>query len=139
MSADEEVGYKKPPTKHRFKKGQSGNPKGRTKGSKNLKTMFEEVSRQQVVVRQGDRQKSVPTLQAKVMALMKRAMQGDVKACALLLKMAEKLQLLALTSSGQQGGADKASGFAWTEDDESGRIFIERLMAAGKPIIDESV
>jgi hypothetical protein len=29
------VGYGKPPAEHRFKKGQSGNPKGRTKGSKN--------------------------------------------------------------------------------------------------------
>lgn len=29
------VGYGKPPAEHRFKKGQSGNPKGRIKGSKN--------------------------------------------------------------------------------------------------------
>ncbi|WP_432201132.1 DUF5681 domain-containing protein [Erythrobacter sp. W53] len=30
-----QVGYGKPPAEHRFKKGQSGNPKGRMKGSKN--------------------------------------------------------------------------------------------------------
>ena len=29
-----EVGYAKPPDKSRFKKGQSGNPTGRVKGSK---------------------------------------------------------------------------------------------------------
>lgn len=29
------VGYGKPPVEHRFKKGQSGNPRGRSKGSKN--------------------------------------------------------------------------------------------------------
>ncbi|MGJ3627161.1 DUF5681 domain-containing protein [Sphingomonas sp. MMS24-JH45] len=31
-----EVGYGKPPIHARFQKGQSGNPKGRKKGSKNL-------------------------------------------------------------------------------------------------------
>lgn len=31
----EKIGYKKPPKKSQFKKGKSGNPKGRPKGSKN--------------------------------------------------------------------------------------------------------
>ena len=29
--------------KHKFKKGQSGNPKGRAKGSKNVKTQLREL------------------------------------------------------------------------------------------------
>jgi Family of unknown function (DUF5681) len=137
MSADEEVGYQKPPTKHQFKKGQSGNPKGRPKGSKNMKTMFEEVLRQPVVVRQGDRQKSVPTMQAAVMAMTTQAMRGNTKAFELVLKGADKCQLLASTPSGQQGGADKPSGFAWTAEHESLRPFIEHLLNGDKPVIDE--
>ncbi len=33
------VGYKKPPLHSRFKKGQSGNPRGRPRGSKNFSTL----------------------------------------------------------------------------------------------------
>ncbi len=36
MSDDYEVGYKKPPKHTRFTKGQSGNGKGRPKGSRNF-------------------------------------------------------------------------------------------------------
>ena len=40
-----EVGYRKPPKATQFKQGQSGNPHGRPKGTKNLKTdLIEELS-----------------------------------------------------------------------------------------------
>ena len=37
MSGEYEVGYRKPPKHSRFAKGQSGNPRGRRNGSRNLK------------------------------------------------------------------------------------------------------
>ena len=38
MGDEQPVGYGNPPKESRFKKGQSGNQRGRPKGSKNLKT-----------------------------------------------------------------------------------------------------
>ena len=53
--SDYEVGYKKPPKDTQFKPGQSGNPLGRPKGTKNLKTDLMEELGQKIVVREGDR------------------------------------------------------------------------------------
>ena len=41
--ADDEIGYGKPPVHSRFKKGQSGNPSGKKKGTIDLKQTFEEI------------------------------------------------------------------------------------------------
>jgi hypothetical protein len=51
-----EVGYGKPPTASRFKPGQSGNPKGRKKGVRNIKTFLnEELNRRQWITVDGKR------------------------------------------------------------------------------------
>jgi hypothetical protein len=45
---DYEVGYGKPPKKAQFKPGQSGNKKGRPKGSRNTSTIFKKACEQKV-------------------------------------------------------------------------------------------
>ena len=47
---DYEVGYGKPPRHTRFVKGQSGNPRGRPPGAKNLKTLLNKALNELVVV-----------------------------------------------------------------------------------------
>jgi hypothetical protein len=48
---DYKVGRSRPPEAHKYKPGQSGNLRGRPKGSKNLKTIIEQMLRQPVTVR----------------------------------------------------------------------------------------
>ena len=42
----EKVGKYHPPKEYQFKKGESGNPAGRIKGTRNFKTIFEEAAKE---------------------------------------------------------------------------------------------
>jgi hypothetical protein len=53
--ASKPVGYKNPPEEHRFKPGQRANPRGRPKGSKNIRTLAHETFYAKVKVREGGR------------------------------------------------------------------------------------
>lgn len=87
MTDDEyEVGYGKPPRKHQFKKGVSGNPSGRRARSKNFDTLIEQQLDTKVVVNFGGRKVRVPARQAIVMKLMIDALNGKARALEMLLK-----------------------------------------------------
>lgn len=84
-----EVGYANPPEATRFKPGQSGNPKGRPKGSKNRRPAFHEQRMQEIIleeayrtitVRDGDRNVTVPMAQAIIRSLAVNAAKGQHRA-----------------------------------------------------------
>jgi hypothetical protein len=75
-----EIGYRRPPAATRFKKGQSGNPKGRPKGSSNLLTILERELSQAIVVSENGRKKTITRLEAIGKRLISDALQGDRKA-----------------------------------------------------------
>ena len=58
-STDYEVGYPKPPKHSPFRCCPSGNPRGRPKGTKNLKAGRMEEHREKIVVRERTRSQSV--------------------------------------------------------------------------------
>jgi hypothetical protein len=74
------VGYGNPPEHSRFVKGQSGNPKGRPKGSKNLSTILQSVYQQRVTVAINGRTIRMTKLEACVHQLANKAASGDLKA-----------------------------------------------------------
>jgi hypothetical protein len=77
---EERVGYRKPPRKSRFKSGQSGNPKGRPKHARNLKTEFLEELSEVIRVREGDREMKISKQRAFVKSLVAAAIKGDMRA-----------------------------------------------------------
>jgi hypothetical protein len=71
----------------RFKPGQSGNPKGRPKGSKNLATLLTEALDEQVTVLKGECKRVITKLEAVVHSIINGAMNGNPKHIAALLQI----------------------------------------------------
>ena len=87
---DYEVGFGKPPKRTQWKKGQSGNPKGKPKGSKNASTVFEEMLAQTVVVKVNGQEQRMPLTEALRHKLTKGALQGTTKETMDVMKELEK-------------------------------------------------
>ena len=83
--SDYPVGYGIPPQHTRFKKGESGNPTGRPKRSKNLTTLLEKELKQRVVVTENGRRRSITKQEAMVKHLVNKAVSGDRPLMQLLL------------------------------------------------------
>jgi hypothetical protein len=71
------VGRGHPPKHTQFRKGTSGNPTGRPKGSKNMSTLLMEAAHDQVSVTIGGKTRSISKLQATAMQLATKAASGD--------------------------------------------------------------
>ncbi|MEP9390526.1 DUF5681 domain-containing protein [Mesorhizobium sp. KR9-304] len=85
--AREEVGYGKPPLHSRFKLGQSGNPRGRPKGTKNLKTDLAEELAERVQVTENGRLLKISKQRLMLKALTTKAIKGDANAAKIVLNL----------------------------------------------------
>lgn len=74
----------------RYKPGQSGNRKGRPKGSKNYGAQMRKVYTEPVVVNQGGKRRRVPALVALQCLLLQRALTGDNRAAEMVFKNAKE-------------------------------------------------
>jgi len=85
MDGDYEVGRGKPPRHTRFKKGQSGNPKGRPRGSKNFYALLTKVLNERVVATLKGRQTTITKQEAILVQFVNQAVTGSFRHAQLLI------------------------------------------------------
>jgi hypothetical protein len=89
------VGYRRPPMETRFRKGQSGNPAGKPKGSKNkpkpyaerLGSLMLEEAYRPITVSEDGNEITLPLAQAVFRSLATAAAKGEARAQAMFLKL----------------------------------------------------
>ncbi len=86
-SNDYNIGYKKPPKQTQFQAGQSGNPKGRPKGLKNLSTDLQEELEQKILITEAHQSYEVTKQRAMVKSLIAKALKGDTRAASVLITL----------------------------------------------------
>lgn len=83
----ENVGPGNPPRHTRFKPGQSGNPNGRPKGSKNFATILHQQLRKKVTITVDGKPKRVTVQEVIARRLANDSMKGTTKAMELLFRL----------------------------------------------------
>jgi hypothetical protein len=81
------VGYCRPPEHTRFKKGVSGNPRGRPKGSLNLATILERTLREKVVINENGQRETVTKMEAATKQIVNKAASGELRAIRLVVEL----------------------------------------------------
>ena len=115
---DYEVGYGKPPRYTWFQKGQSGNPRGRPCGSKNLKTLLSEALNEPVIITENGRRRKITKREAIVREVVNCSARPDLRAVRIVFDLLRDIE-------GQTEPASPESS-AFTAADEE---VIEQLKA----------
>jgi hypothetical protein len=119
-SAKRKVGRGKPPKHTQFKKGETGNKRGRPKGSKNLATLIMEAARDQVTVTVGGKKRQISKMQATTMQLATKAAGGNLASMVKFLDRIDEIE--------SRGAAVKPRQFPLSEPDlEVLRAAYERM------------
>jgi Family of unknown function (DUF5681) len=87
---DFEVGYRRPPRACQFQPGQSGNPRGRPKGSRSVGAILRDILKQKVAVTENGKTRHLAALEVMLRRLVNDAMRSDAKAMKLLLALVDR-------------------------------------------------
>jgi hypothetical protein len=108
---DYKVGYKKPPLHTRFEKGQSGNPRGRPRGTKNFSSVLNDALNQPVVVTENGRRRKISKRDLGIRQLVDKFAMAEMQATKMLLGlMLERERLMAAAPPAERpsfGAADE--------------------------------
>jgi Family of unknown function (DUF5681) len=79
--------YRRPPRKGQFKPGQSGNLRGRPKGSKNIRTYVNEHLNKKIPIIEGGKTRKAPRAEAIAIQLVNQAAKGEPKGLAAIMSL----------------------------------------------------
>jgi hypothetical protein len=99
-AAAQEVGYRKPPWHSRFRKGQSGNPKGRPRGSQNYATILKKEIDDPVDVVENGKRRKLRKGHVMLRQQVLKAVGGDPKASAQVLELMHRHGFFGTAPSG---------------------------------------
>ncbi len=100
MTGDDEVGYGRPPKRTRWQKGQSGNP-GRRRARRVATTseIIDKLLLAPIDITESGRPRRVTTLEAILLQLWKKELEGNRRALAVRLKYEELDQTIAASTT----------------------------------------
>jgi hypothetical protein len=84
------VGYGKPPKANRFRKGRTGNPRGKRKGEENIISAFKRHVLKRVKIRDGERLRTISVAEAVILKNLNAALQKDPFAMGNIFRLAEE-------------------------------------------------
>ena len=119
------VGYGRPPKHTRFQAGHSGNPKGRPKGTRNLKTDLMEELSERISISEGGKPKKLSKQRALVKSLTVKAIKGDARAISILINL--MIRVLEVVEADQDGDLINENDLAILDN------FLARQNAAARP------
>ena len=86
------VGYRNPPKHGQFKKGQSGNAKGRPRGAKGIKTLLAKELGSRITIGADGQQRRVKRSEALVKGLVNDALRGKDRPRDTVLRIADQIE-----------------------------------------------
>jgi hypothetical protein len=89
---DDQTGYGKPPKQSRFKKGQSGNPAGRPKGSLSFKTLLMAALSEKITVKENGNSKRISKREAAAKQVANKAAMGDLRTLKFAAELLDRLE-----------------------------------------------
>jgi uncharacterized protein DUF5681 len=123
------VGYRRPPRATQFKPGQSGNPKGRPKGSRNIPNAISAIFRSSVVIRAGNKSLRVSRLEALMLKEMELAFKGDQRAVTTIFKTAREFGMF----------EPELAPFSWPDEKIDPTVLTDEELAECKRLLDKMI
>jgi len=126
------VGYKKPPAHAQFKKGQSGNPRGRSNESVSASRMMAEELQSTVFISEGGKRVKLDKFRVLFKQVTNQAITGNIRPLVYALQLIDKLEKLNQNSTKSR---PKISPYA---DLDLNKLSVDELLKLQREVIANS-